>query len=385
MIKQASVHKIVFIIDGLGMGGAERLMIPILSHLNQGQFDVRVCVLQSKEGNPLAEDIRRLGVTVDFLEIKRLRDLSALRRLRKYLIDTEASLVHTQLEFSNILGNISAKLLRLPSVCTVHVLPSIEVSAKSKLHQQVEWLALRLFCDRVITVSEETRRHYIAQSGILPKKISTIYNGIDLTHFHELDVDLERVAVRDEFQIPTDANLLVTVAVLRQKKGIEYMIRALPAVLEAHPNTYYLIVGDGAHREMLMAEASKLGVRERVVFAGMRKDIPRILFSSDVFVLPTLTEALPTVLAEAMASHLPIIASSVGGVPEMVVNGENGILVSPANPIKLSDACNALLGSPEVCASMGKRGWQIVNQKFTINEQVTQLKKLYLEKIRRYG
>ncbi len=385
MIKQASVHKIVFIIDGLGMGGAERLMIPILSHLNQGQFDVRVCVLQSKEGNPLAEDIRRLGVTVDFLEIKRLRDLSALRRLRKYLIDTEASLVHTQLEFSNILGNISAKLLRLPSVCTVHVLPSIEGSAKSKFHQRVEWLALRLFCDRIITVSEETRRHYIVQSGILPKKISTIYNGIDLTHFHQLDAELERVAVRDEFQIPIDANLLITVAVLRQKKGIEYMIRALPTVLEAHPNTYYLIVGDGAHREALIAEASKLGVRERVVFAGMRKDIPRILFSSDVFVLPTLTEALPTVLSEAMASHLPIIASAVGGVPEMIADDESGKLVSPTSVVELSEACKSLLESSDVREAMGERGWQIVNQKFSIKEQVAQLKKLYLEKIRHYG
>lgn len=380
-----TVYTIAFIIDGLGMGGAERLMIPILDHLDKDRFNVRVCVLQSKGGNPLIEDILALGVRVDSMGIRRLRDLSSLSRLQKYLKDEQVSLVHTQLEFANILGNISAKLLHLPSVCTVHVLPPAGGSLKNKLHQWVEWLALRLFCDHVITVSEVTRRHYIAQSGISPQKLSTIYNGIDLDRFRRLEPSLERVAVREEFRVPLDANLLTTIAVLRLQKGIEYMLRALPAVLESHPNTYYLIAGDGAHREILMAEAEELGVRDRVIFAGTRRDVPRLLVASDVFVLPTLTEALPTVLAEAMASHVPIVASAVGGVPEMVVNNKNGKLVSPAEPAELSNACNTLLDSPEMRRSMGEFGWQTVNQKFNIMNQVNQLQNLYLEQIHRYG
>jgi len=380
-----TVYTIAFIIDGLGMGGAERLMIPILDHLDKDRFNVRVCVLQSKGGNPLIEDILALGVRVDSMGIRRLRDLSSLSRLQKYLKDEQVSLVHTQLEFANILGNISAKLLHLPSVCTVHVLPPAGGSLKNKLHQWVEWLALRLFCDHVITVSEVTRRHYIAQSGISPQKLSTIYNGIDLDRFRRLEPSLERVAVREEFRVPLDANLLTTIAVLRLQKGIEYMLRALPAVLESHPNTYYLIAGDGTHRDNLMAEAEELGVRDRVIFVGTRRDVPRLLVASDVFVLPTLTEALPTVLAEAMASHVPIVASAVGGVPEMVVNNKNGKLVSPAEPAELSNACNTLLDSPEMRHSMGEFGWQIVNQKFNIMNQVNQLQNLYLEQIHRYG
>ncbi len=380
-----TVYTIAFIIDGLGMGGAERLMIPILDHLDKDRFNVRVCVLQSKGGNPLIEDILALGVRVDSMGIRRLRDLSSLSRLQKYLKDEQVSLVHTQLEFANILGNISAKLLHLPSVCTVHVLPPAGGSLKNKLHQWVEWLALRLFCDHVITVSEVTRRHYIAQSGISPQKLSTIYNGIDLDRFRRLEPSLERVAVREEFRVPLDANLLTTIAVLRLQKGIEYMLRALPAVLESHPNTYYLIAGDGTHRDNLMAEAEELGVRDRVIFVGTRRDVPRLLVASDVFVLPTLTEALPTVLAEAMASHVPIVASAVGGVPEMVVNNKNGKLVSPAEPAELSNACNTLLDSPEMRRSMGEFGWQIVNQKFNIMNQVNQLQNLYLEQIHRYG
>lgn len=375
---------IIFVIDGLGVGGAERLMTPILRHLDRERFSVRVCVLQSKDGNPLAEDIRALGVPVDFLNVRRLRDFTAILRLRNYLKKSRADIVHTQLEFANILGNISAKLLGLPSVCTVHVLPALETSLKSRLHQSAEWMMLRIFCDRVIAVSEEARLHYIAHSGIPPRKLVMIHNGIDLTQFQRLEPDIARAAVRREFNLPDNSILLTTVAVLRPLKGIEYMIRALPAICAAYPTTCYLIAGDGAYRDILMREAEQADVKERVIFAGRRADIPRILSASDIFVLPTLTEALPTVLAEAMACRLPIVASAVGGVPEMIRSGENGILIPPMQPAELSRACNALLADSDLRVRMGEEGWKLVNQKFNIDRQVLQLEQQYFELINCY-
>lgn len=377
--------KLVYVIDGLGMGGAERLMIPLLQNLDRDRFTARVCVLKTHRENPLAEDIRALGVPVDGVNVSGLRDLAALGRLRAYLKGHHANLVHTQLEFADVFGNLAAKTLRLPSICTVHVLPSREGRAKTWLHQRVEWLALRWFCDRVLTVSEETRQHYIAESGIPAHKILTLYNGIDLSPYTRLELDLARVAVREEFHLPPDSLLLATVAVLRPQKGIEYMIRALPDVAAAHPNARYLIVGDGSHREALEAEAKKTGMAERIVFAGMRRDTSRLLAASDVFVLPTLTEALPTVLAEAMASSLPIVASAVGGVPEMVTDGENGLLVPPAQPAALSRACTALLNDAELRQRMGGRGWQIVNEKFNVAAQVRELEEIYLDELNRHA
>ncbi len=376
---------IAYIIDGLGMGGAERLMIPIFQHLDRNLFTPRICVLQSKGDNPLAEDIRALGVSVDELSISRLRDLDAIPRLRNYLREHRMALVHTQLEFSNILGNIAAKTLRLPSVCTVHVLPSDEARAKSKLHQQAEWLALRQFCDRVLTVSEETRQSYVVRSGIPARKLTALYNGIDLSPYLRLDSDLVRDSVREEFRIPRDALLIVTVAVLRPPKGIDRMIQAMPAVLDALPNAYYLIVGDGTHRQELEKETKRLNLSERVVFAGMQKDIPRFLVASDLFVLPTLTEALPTVLAEAMAARLPIVASAVGGIPEMVTDGANGFLVPPSQPSELSRTCLAILSSEPMRRKMGEIGWQVVNQKFKIENQVRKLEQIYLDEMRQHG
>jgi glycosyltransferase involved in cell wall biosynthesis len=378
-------YKIAYVIDGLSMGGAERLMVPILKHLSRPNFDAYVCALQSKDGNLMADEIRALGIPVSCLEIKQLRDWNALPRLIKYLNENEVDLVHTQLEFANILGNIAARFLRLPSVCTIHVMPSLDVKAKSKLHQKLEWFVLNHFCERVISVSEEAREYHLQISGAVTSRVSTIYNGIDLSNFLSLDRELERVEVRTELSIPSDANLLTTVAVLRPQKGIEYMIRALPAVLASNPNTYYLVVGDGPHRNLLVEEANKSNVGNRVIFTGMRKDVARLLSASDVFVLPTLTEALPTVLAEAMAAKLPIVASRVGGVPEMITDGQNGYLVEPEDVKSLAQACIDLLVSPEKRTAMSAEGWKIVNQKFNIEKQVDQLEVLYLDQLHAHG
>jgi glycosyltransferase involved in cell wall biosynthesis len=297
----------------------------------------------------------------------------------------DADLVHTQLEFANILGNISAKFLRLPSVCTIHVMPSLDVKTKTKFHQRAEWFSLRHFCDRVISVSEEARQYHLNVTGSSADQVTTIYNGIDLSHFSNIEHNGERMNVRAEFGIPTDANLLITVAVLRPQKGIQFMIRVLPAILKSVPNAYYLIVGNGSHQGVLMEEANRAGVNRRVIFAGMRKDVPRLLAASDVFVLPTLTEALPTVLAEAMAAKLPIVASRVGGIPEMVTDGQNGCLVQQEDVSGLANACIQLLNHPEQRAAMSAEGWKTVNQKFNIERQVEQLKQLYLDELQAYG
>lgn len=385
LVKPLQKYKIAYVIDGLGMGGAERLMVPILKHLNRENFEPYVCALQSKDGNPMAEEIGALGIPVECLQIKHLRDWNALPNLIKYLKGVGADLVHTQLEFANILGNISAKYLHLPSVCTIHILPSLEVKTKLKLHQRAEWLALRFFCDRVIAVSEEARQYHLKISGASPKQVLTIYNGIDLSSVETIDHERERIRVREEFGIPVRACLLTTVAVLRPEKGIEYMIRALPAVLASSPDTYYLVVGDGPQRSVLVEEARKAGLQDRVIFTGMRQDVARLLAASDVFVLPTLTEALPTVLAEAMAARLPIVASRVGGVPEMVVDGQNGCLVDPQDSVALSRACNLLLDAPADRRLLGTAGWNIVNQKFNIEQQVDRLEELYLDQLHAYG
>ncbi len=385
-MSMAKSSNIVYMIDGLGLGGAERLMIPLLANLNREVFSPRVCVFQVRNGNPIAEDLKALGVPVDLLPIPYLRDLSALPRLWRYLRDAQADLVHTQLEFANILGNLAAKGARLPSVCTVHTIPSQEdMKTKTRLHQDVEFFCLRNFCDMVISVSEEADRFHKQVGRLSPRKTTTIYNGIDLARFTAESQRADPQAVRREFGIPAAASLFITVAVLRELKGIQFMIQAMPAILTQQPEARYLIVGDGDHRAQLVEEVRRQGVENRVIFAGARKDIPALMSAADVFVLPTLTEALPTVLAEAMAARLPIVASRVGGVPEMVTDGVNGRLLEPGDPRQLAETCLELLTRPEFRAEMGGRGRSIVEQKFDVRVQAEHLRTLYQRLMEAYG
>lgn len=375
-----SKHNIIYAIDSLGMGGAERLTASILKNL-PGNFSPRVCVFNVRNGNPMAEQIKALGIPVDFLHIPYLRDLTALPRLVKYLRTVNADLVHGQLELGDVFGNIAAKLAGLPGVSTLHTMPSQKMSIKSRLHQEVEFFALRNFCDAIISVSNEARQFYLDISPLPPAKMLTIYNGVDLSQFDSLNRQKIYGDVRKKLGTPQDAIFLTTVAVLRELKGIQFMIRALPEVLTRYPRVHYLIVGDGDYRDVLVSEVRKAGVEDHVIFAGQRDDVPYFLAASDIFVLPTLTEALPTVLAEAMAARLPIIASAVGGIPEMIVDGENGLLVPAGQVDVLSAACMRLLSNLDEASSMGDKGRSVADQKFNIRRQAKQLGELYLDLI----
>ncbi len=369
--------RITFLIDGLGLGGAERLLVIYLQYLDRTLFEPRVCVMQIKNNNPMAADIEKLGIPIDFVSVKRLASLEALPRLLRYLRRTRPHILHTQLEFADTLGTTAAKLLGIPTLSTLHTADAPQKGEKSYRRLKLRWWILRHFTTRIIAVSEMTRQHHLHTGNLSPQKVVSLHNGIDLTRFAHIS-STETASLRASLGIPHNAHLLITVAVLRQPKGIQFLLDALPDILNVVPKTYYLIVGDGDYREKLEALATKNNITDHVIFTGARTDIPQLLATADIFVLPTLTEALPTVLAEAMAAEKPIIASNVGGVPEMLDDGQNGLLIPPANPPALTTACLKLLQNPQQAQAMGKTGRQIVEERFDIQRQVRRLETLYL-------
>ncbi|MGB0383525.1 MAG: glycosyltransferase [Ardenticatenaceae bacterium] len=378
---QTERRRITFLIDSLGMGGAERLLTIYLQHLDTTRFDARVCTLHVREGNPMADNIRRLGIPVDLISLRKLRDWRGLRRLIAYLRQQRTDLLHTQLEFADTMGSLAAKIVGIPSVTTLHTFDSSPKGERLYWRLKLRWWVMRRLCSRIIAVSEGTRQHHIHNGNLPPKQVVTLYNGIDLSRFSQHD-QRWRLAKRQALGIPADAPLLTTVAVLRPAKGIQYLIEALPAILEAQPETYYLVVGDGEHKETLKELVEAHELTKRVIFTGMRHDIPDLLAISDLFVLPTLGEALPTVLAEAMAAQKPIVVSEVGGVPEMVSHGRNGLLVPPGEPERLAEACIQILQNPDQAQAMARAGRQIVEDRFNIRKQVQQLEQLYQEILR---
>jgi glycosyltransferase involved in cell wall biosynthesis len=238
------------------------------------------------------------------------------------------------------------------------------------------WWVLRHFCQRIVAVSEGTRQHHLQAARFAPEQVVTLYNGIDLTRFGPRDLACQ-TAVRHSLGISAAAKLMTTVAVLRQPKGIQHMLEALAVILTAVPDAHYLIVGDGDYRATLEAQVADLGLGERVCFAGQRQEVADLLAASDLFVLPTLTDALPTVLMEAMALRLPLLATAVGGVPEMVENGLNGLLVSPGTADQLAQAAIGLLQDGARRQEMGENGRLLVEQKFNIQRQAAELATLY--------
>ena len=362
--------RVLYLIDSLGPGGAEHLLAASLPFLRRAGVVPSVVALQEQQGNPVAARIEAQGIPVCELGIRRLRQRGAYARVRDTIRAAAPDVVHTQLEFSAVLGIPAARRLGLPTIATLHTLDEPPPRSRLALHFRLMAWALRR-ARRVIAVSEITRRHYLDRARLRPERVMTIHNGIDPSAFQAPPG--ERDAARRELGLDASAPVLVTVAVQREPKGIQHMLAALPEVAAAFPAVRYLLVGDGPHRRALEGLAARLGVADRVVFAGARDDVPSLLAAADLFVLPSLTEALPTVVAEAMAAGLPIVATTVGGIPEMVGHAEAALLVPPSDPAALAAAVCRLLANPRQAAAMGRAGRRVVAARFDIRAQAKAL------------
>jgi glycosyltransferase involved in cell wall biosynthesis len=376
---------ILWMIDGLGPGGAEQLMPSILKTLAIAGYKIRICALQIKHENPIAGDLERLGLPVDLLLIPNLRHPFNLFRILRYLQFHRPQILHTQLEFSDILGGVAARILRIPVVSTLHTLDTSEEPGRKTAtwRLKLRWSVLRKLTDRVIAVSQKTRSHHIQVAGIDASKIITIYNGIDLVKFNKPAQERHGI-IKQGFGIPPDRKVIITVAVLRELKGIQFMIQSLPAIRNRIPNVHYLIVGEGNYKTQLLQLVASLDIEDNVTFAGHRTDIPALLHCSDLFVLPTLIDALPTVLIEALAAGIPIVASDVGGIPEIVKDTVNGLLVPAGDPIGLAEACVRILENQSLSDKLVSFGAQVAQERFNIKVQADQLIKCYEELLASY-
>jgi glycosyltransferase involved in cell wall biosynthesis len=363
---------VLYMIDSLGPGGAERLLADYLPRLARLGVEPTVVTMQDREGNPIAAEIEAAGVPVANLGIRRLREPGALARVAEVIERTAPDLVHTQLEFSNILGTLAAHRLGVPAVATIHTIDRPRGWSRDAARYRLMAWILRSRGSRVISVSRSARDHFIGRSKARRDRVVTLHSGIELSRFSP-GVATNRSAARAELGIAADASVAMTVAVLRPEKGIADMVDALPAVVPFHPSTHYVVVGNGSQRPNLERIVAGLGLEDRVLFTGARSDIPRLLAAADVFVLPSHTEALPTVLIEAMAAGLPVVATEVGGIPEMVDRGSSALLVPPHSPAMLADAVCRLFSSPIQSAAMGRAGRRIASERFDLDRQAARL------------
>jgi glycosyltransferase involved in cell wall biosynthesis len=364
--------KVLYLIDSLGPGGAERLMVDLLPRLRTFDVESEVIAIQERHGNPVAAELESAGIAVSTIGIERLRERGALGRVLRAIEAAEPDVVHTQLEFADILGSVAAHRLGVPSVATIHTLDRPHRWSREAARFRIMAWTLRHRSSRVIAVSDSARRHVLHKAGLAKRHTITIHNGIDLDPFLAVDPTAGQ-KVRAELGIAAEARVLTTVAVLRELKGIQHMIDAMPAVLASVPDAHYLIVGDGEHGRSLRNCVAEVGVEGSVTFAGSRTDIPDVLAASDLFVLPSLTEALPTVVIEAMAVGVPVVATDVGGTSEIITSGDTGVLIPPSSPGHLEEAVTRVLTSPRQRVAMGAAGRRAAVARFSIDRHASRL------------
>jgi glycosyltransferase involved in cell wall biosynthesis len=370
--------KVLFLVDHLDMGGAERVLTATVPRLAMLGHEVQVGVLDPHPDGVMVASLRARGIHVIRFPFQRLLDPVPLHQLWWHMRAFRADVVHAQLERANTAGLWMAKRQGSATVSTLHTFEDRpRLDRRGRRRRAEEW-SLRRHADRILCVSDALRRHCRDLSGLPAERLSVAYNGVDLDEFHAASA-ISRNESRDALSIPPEAAVLMTVAVLRPPKGLEFMLRAMPAIARACPRVYYVVIGEGPDRPRLEQLAQELRVAAHVLFTGERADVPRLLQAADLFVLPSLTEALPTVLAEAAASGLPIVASHVGGVAEMIEDGRSGYLVAPSSPSELADRCLELLGSAALRRRMGSAGRTVAGERFSLAGQVRRLSSLYHE------
>jgi glycosyltransferase involved in cell wall biosynthesis len=218
--------------------------------------------------------------------------------------------------------------------------------------------------DGIITISDSIKNR-LRNAGVPGSRITTIYEGIDLPLYPKLTRAVQ----------PGRQLVIGTVSHLSREKGMRYLIEAAALIPEANKRLKVVIVGEGACLQELMELARERGL-ENITFTGFRSDIPELMKSFDIFVLPSLSEGLSSSILEAMASSLPVIASNVGGIPELVRDGENGLLVAPADPAALAEAIRRLAQDPEDSLRMGRQGRKQVEDRFAMEHKILKTEEL---------
>ncbi len=363
--------KILHVIDSLGIGGMERVVIDVVNGLAATKFEHVVCCL-SRRGE--AADQLREGVRCFDLgkgnKADRLMPLKLARMIRRERPD----IVHSQ----SWSGVDTALAMRFsPGVKLVH---SEHGRNFHDLHGQSlarrmarRWLYQR--ADVVFAISAEVREFYCRQTNFPIERMQVIPNGVDMQRIDEADAR----GIREELGIALEDFVIGTVARLDLNKDTVTLARAFAAMVAANPNAKLklLIVGDGEQRTLLERFVGERGLNRNVIFAGMRRDVPGLLKAMDVFALSSLSEGMPLTVLEAMAARLPVVATAVGALPELVEEDNTGFLVPVGDAEAMAEKLRRFVADHRLAKSFGEEARRKVEHEFSLDRMLQRYAELY--------
>jgi glycosyltransferase involved in cell wall biosynthesis len=330
----------LFLISSEGHFGAENMLVELACGLSRLGCRCLIGVFQDARHphTEVAEHARKQGLAVELIACKGRCDLSVVHQIRSLIAKHDVDIIHSHGYKADLYARLGAWPSGVALVATCHNWPN--KLPRMRAYAVLDRMVLRRF-DRVVVISDEVEQT-ILRSGLPSNKVVKIFNGVDHNRFDRRDEGCCRSDTRIGF-----------VGRLVPGKGGTYLLCAAQKVLEVHPEATFVIVGDGPARGEWMALAKQLGISDRVVFTGVQNDMPAVYASMGMLVLPSLCEAMPMCVLEGMAAGKPIVATRVGAVPQVVINNETGLLVSPANVDELATAILQILGDEAFANRLG--------------------------------
>ncbi len=353
--------RIVQLVIGSDLAGGQIVALQLARAARQRGDDVSFV---APEPGPFVDAARAENFVVTLVDVRRSYRLAGVARLVLHLRSTRADVLHTHaLAAANMLSRVAARLAHVPVVSHLHIENHFR-SVTAPVLRTLDNATARM-CARLVAVSEDTKRAYERQ-GYPRGRIEVAYNGVELPP--------------NGAPPRNDPPLIGEIARLCDVKGQRELIGALAEL----PGVRLVLAGrdlerGGAFQTELEREAERLGVRDRVEFAGFHDDVPALLDRLDVVALPSWTEGLPLTVLEAMAHARPVVATPVGGTPEVVVDGETGLLVPPRDPAALAGALRRLLEDPDFARRLGEAGRRRVAERFSLDAMTKRILMMYDE------
>ena len=361
--------RISYVIGSLDLGGAEGQLVALARGLDPERFEPSIWCLSHP--GPLAFEAHQAGIRVHDLRMEGLRlarsPLETIRRLGQFvrgLQEERPHIIHGFLFHGYVAGALAGKLARVPIVVSARrSLGKFKAGNRPLL--AIERVA-NSFTDLLIANSFAVRSDVLLQEGVPAEKVVVIRNGLDLSRY-QLVPD---ISLKKDLRLAPESTVVTVVANFIHYKGHRYLLEAWTKVVEAVPGSVVLLVGDGPLRPELERLALDLGIEDSIRFLGSRMDVPKLLAISDVLAHPSLEEGFCNAILEAMAAGKAIVAASVGGNPEAVVDGLTGILVPPGDAESLAEALVGVLKDPDRGRKMGVEGRARVEKEFGLASMV---------------
>lgn len=371
---EALPRRVFFLLDSFMIGGTETQAVELARRLDPARYQVTIGCLR-KEG-PLLSRLESSQVRVIEFSLGKGIDtpsgIAGMLRIARFLRRERIQILHAHDLWSNMVGLVAAKLARVPVTITSQRDLSHDAWYGTYRRRVLRFLQGR---SSAVLTNAKAIREGLIEDGLALKKVCVVYNGVDIDRFRSVNANREWL-----FPGRSGRKLIVLVGNMNSDvKGHPVLITAAAEVVNAYPAVRFVLVGDGPKRRDYEAMVEAAGLRENFLFLGRRSDVPEILVSCDIAVLPSLAEGLPNAVLEYLAAGLPVIATALGGNLEVIQDGITGLLIPPKDPDELASALKGLLDDSEFSTRLAKSGREHVQAQFSFERLVIEVDQLYTQ------